>query len=348
MGLGPVMLDLVGTTITDQERELLRHPLAGGVILFTRNFESVGQVRELIEEIHSLRDPHLLVAIDHEGGRVQRFREGFTHIPTARSIGAIYDQDRNRGKELAYTCGWLLASELRSIGVDFSFAPVLDLAHGVSGVIGDRAWHHDPEAVAILAHRFMSGMQKAGMEAVGKHFPGHGGVKEDSHLALPIDERTEDQIREHDLIPFERMIHYGLAGIMPAHVIYSRIDQNLAGFSAYWLNGVLRHELGFDGVIFSDDLSMAAAEKAGSYTERARAALDAGCDMVLVCNHPEAAAEVLEGLGKYDNTVSRVRLARMHGRKGVPYAALRETDEWKQAVLAITELDDSPNLEMNV
>jgi len=348
MGLGPVMLDLVGTKITDQERELLLHPLTGGVILFTRNFESVGQVRELVDEIHSLRDPHLLVAIDHEGGRVQRFREGFTHIPTARSIGAIYDKDRNRGKELAYTCGWLMAAELRSIGVDFSFAPVLDLAHGISGVIGDRAWHHDPEAVAILAHRFMSGMQQAGMEAVGKHFPGHGGVKEDSHLALPVDERSEDQIREHDLIPFERMIHYGLAGIMPAHVIYSRIDQKLAGFSAYWLNGVLRHELGFDGVIFSDDLSMAAAEKAGSYTERAIAALDAGCDMVLVCNHPEAAAEVLEGLGKYDNTVSRVRLARMHGRKGIPYAELRESEAWNQALAAITELDDSPNLEMNV
>ena len=348
MGLGPVMLDLVGTRITDQERQLLLHPLTGGVILFTRNFESVGQIRDLVDEIHALRDPHLLVAIDHEGGRVQRFREGFTHIPPARAIGEIYDMDRNRGKDLAHSCGWLMAAELRSVGIDFSFAPVLDLAHGISGIIGDRAWHHDPEVVATLAHRFMTGMQLAGMEAVGKHFPGHGGVREDSHLALPIDERSQDTIREADLIPFERMIHYGLAGIMPAHVIYSRIDRNLAGFSAYWLNGVLRHELGFDGVIFSDDLSMAAAEEAGSYTDRARAALDAGCDMVLVCNHPEAAAEVLEGLGKYDNPVSRVRLARMHGRKGVPYAALRETPEWRQAVAAITDLDDSPNLEMNV
>lgn len=348
MGLGPVMLDLVGTSITDQERKLLLHPQTGGVILFTRNFESVGQIRELISELHALREPHLLVAVDHEGGRVQRFREGFTHIPPAMDIGKCYDRNHAAGRKLARDCGWVLASELCAIGVDFSFAPVLDIAHGISGVIGDRAFHRDPELAAELAHHFMSGMQDAGMEAVGKHFPGHGGVREDSHLALPYDERSLDQIRDVDLLPFERMIHYGLAAIMPAHVIYRRVDPNPAGFSAYWLNGVLRQELGFRGVIFSDDLSMAAAEVAGTFRERARIALDAGCDMVLVCNHPEGAAEVLDSLSGYENTVSQVRLARMHGRKGTSFAELKDSERWISATAHIRAMDDSPNLEMNV
>ncbi len=348
MGLGPVMLDLVGTTITDQERELLLHPQTGGVILFTRNFESLGQIRELVAEIHALREPHLLVAVDHEGGRVQRFREGFTHIPPAMDIGKCYNRDHASGRELARNCGWVLGSELRAIGVDFSFAPVLDIAHGISGVIGDRAFHRDPEIASELAHQFMSGMQDAGMEAVGKHFPGHGGVKEDSHLALPHDNRDLDEIRDVDLLPFERMIHYGLAAIMPAHVIYTRVDPNPAGFSAYWLNGVLRQELGFDGVIFSDDLSMAAAEVAGSFSDRARIALDAGCDMVLVCNHPEGAQDVLQSLEGYQNTVSQVRLARMHGRKGMPFAELMDDERWILATAHINAMDDSPNLELNV
>jgi len=348
MALGPVMLDLIGTKISDQERELLLHPQTGGVILFTRNFESIAQIRDLVDEIHQLREPRLLVAIDHEGGRVQRFRDGFTHIPPARNIGLIYNKDKAKGREFAKTCGWLMAAELRSVGIDFSFAPVLDIAHGLSGVIGDRAYHSNPEYVADLAHHFMAGMQKAGMEAVGKHYPGHGGVREDSHLALPVDERSLDEIRDQDLVPFERMIHFGLAGIMPAHVVYSRIDQQPAGFSAYWLNGVLRQELGFKGVIFSDDLSMAAAEVGGTYAERAHIALKAGCDMLLVCNHPEGAAEVLMALEGHEDTVSSVRLARMHGRKANGYADLRESEAWRLAQAAIAEHDDSPNLELNV
>ena len=348
MALGPVMLDLEGTEITPQERDLLMHPQTGGVILFTRNFESIAQLTELVREIHALRDPHLLVAVDHEGGRVQRFREGFTRLPPVARLGELYGADRDRARALAEQSGWLMAAELRAVGIDFSFAPVLDIAHGVSGVIGDRAFHSNPESLADLAHHYMMGMNAAGMAATGKHFPGHGAVKEDSHLALPVDRRPVEDIRQTDILPFERMIHYGLAGIMPAHVIYTQADPEPAGFSAYWLQGVLRRELGFQGVIFSDDLSMAAAHVGGSYAQRARKALNAGCDMVLVCNHPEGAREVLESLQGYDDPVSQVRLARMHGRKPVTWGDLHASSRWQQAAVSVAADDESRNLEMDV
>jgi len=347
MSLGPVMLDLEGTTLSTAERRLLEHPCTGGVILFTRNFESPGQICELVREIHGLRSPGLLVAVDHEGGRVQRFREGFTHLPAVACFGEAYDRDHRRGRELAKMAGWLMAAELRAVGVDFSFAPVLDLAHGLSGVIGDRAFHRNPEVAADLAHHYMSGMQQAGMAAVGKHFPGHGGVREDSHLALPVDLREEADLAP-DILPFERMIHFGLAGIMPAHVVYELCDPLPAGFSSYWLKGVLRDRLGFDGVIFSDDLSMAGAEGMGDYPARARAALHAGCDMVLVCNHPQAAAQVLDSLDVEPDPVSSARLARMHGRKAVSWGELRESAAWREASELIGGLDASPMLEMDV
>lgn len=342
------MLDVAGTRLSDSERELLQHPQAGGVILFTRNFESPGQIAELVREIHALREPRLLVAVDHEGGRVQRFREGFTRLPAVQLLGQIYDHDRARARRLAEETGWLMSAELRAVGVDFSFAPVLDLAHGLSGIIGDRAFHREPERVADLAHHYTQGMHRAGMVAVGKHFPGHGGVKEDSHLELPVDRRDIDEIREQDLIPFIRMIHYGLAGIMPAHVVYSQADPQPAGFSAFWIQGVLRHELGFEGTVFSDDLSMAATETFGGYPARARAALNAGCDMVLVCNHPEGAAEVLTSLEGYEDPVGQVRLARLHGRRHPVWGELREMDEWRRAREAVASYSDTPNLEMNV
>lgn len=348
MSLGPVMLDLVGPALTADERAMLCHPRTGGVILFTRNFESIGQLTELIREIHALREPRLLVAVDHEGGRVQRFREGFTRLPPVQALGRIYDRDRARARRLAEQSGWLMAAELRAVGVDFSFAPVLDLAHGVSGVIGDRAFHRDPEATADLAHHYMLGMRRAGMAAVGKHFPGHGGVREDSHLELPVDHRPLEQIRGEDLLPFRRMIHYGLAGIMPAHVVYAQADPRPAGFSAYWLQGVLRRELGFEGVIFSDDLSMAATERFGDYPQRARAALAAGCDMVLVCNHPEGAGAILEALEDHDDPVAQLRLARLHGRRQIPWGDLRADEAWRSAREAVASYDDSPWLEMNV
>jgi len=270
MALGPVMLGLDGLELTVEEQEILRHPQVGGVILFTRNYQSPEQAAALTAAIHALRQPRLLVAVDHEGGRVQRFREGFTRLPAVRRLGAIYDQDRMRAKQLARVTGWLMAAELRAVGVDFSFAPVLDLDHGVSGIIGDRAFHSDPDGVADLAHAYMSGMQKAGMEAVGKHFPGHGGIAADSHLELPVDSRPLADLEARDLLAFERMIHYGLAALMPAHVLYPQVDDQPAGFSARWLKDILRRRLEFQGAIFSDDLDMAGAHAAGAPMRRAR------------------------------------------------------------------------------
>ncbi len=317
MTLGPVMLDVEGFTLTPEERERLTHPLTGGVILFARNYQSPAQIETLVREIHQLRQPPLLVAVDHEGGRVQRFREGFTSLPAVARFGEVYDENPKRGRRLAETAGWLMAAELRAVGVDFSFAPVLDVGRGISRVIGDRAFHASPEAVADLAHAYMTGMHRAGMAATGKHFPGHGGVEADSHVAVPVDERRYQDIYMEDIVPFERMIHYGLEGIMPAHVIYPKVDPHPAGYSRFWLQQVLRGEIGFEGVIFSDDLSMEGAKAAGGVVERAQAALGAGCDMVLVCNDPLAAGELLDGLGQHDNPAALMRLARMHGRHPV-------------------------------
>ena len=348
MSLGPIMMDLVGTQMSDTERELLQHPQVGGLILFTRNFESVEQVASLVSEIRSLRTPHLLIAIDHEGGRVQRFHEGFTRLPPASVFGEIYKHDHDKAREYAELTGWLMAAELRAINIDFSFAPVLDLAHGVSGVIGNRAFHSKPEVAATLAYAFMHGMSLAGMSAVGKHFPGHGGVVEDSHLASPVDHRDMETLMKLDMVPFEKMIHNNLPAIMPAHVIYDQVDDKPAGYSTIWLKQILRDRLKFQGVIFSDDLSMEAAGIGGSYGERALLALDAGCDMVLVCNHPDAVSEVIEALGDYSNPASQLRLTRMHGKEIFERDALLKTDKWQQANQMILDLDDSPLMELDV
>lgn len=348
MSLGPVMVDLAGTALGSEERRLLMHPQVGGVILFTRNFQDIAELEELIAEVRALREPHLLIAVDQEGGRVQRFREPFTRLPPMRSLGRVFDQDPAAARELASSLGWLMAAELRAVGVDLSFTPVLDLVHGVSGVIGDRAFHRNPEVVADLAHHLMVGMRRAGMAAVGKHFPGHGGVSEDSHLELPVDARPGTQIRSDDIVAFERMIHFGMPGVMIAHVVYQEVDPAPAGYSAYWVQHVLRDELGFTGAVFSDDLSMAAAARLGEYPSRARAALDAGCDMVLVCNHPEAAREVVESLEGYENPIAQVRLARLHGRKGVSWEALHASRAWRDAREAVASIGDSPGLELNV
>lgn len=348
MSLGPLMVDLVGTQISDVEKILLLKPEVGGVILFTRNFESVEQLTDLVSEIHVLREPHLLVAVDHEGGRVQRFREGFTVLPPAAVYENAFKQDEKKGRELATLSGWLMAVELRAVGIDFSFAPVLDLAHGVSGVIGDRAFARKPQTVATLAYAFMHGMLEAGMQAVGKHFPGHGAVVEDSHIAMPVDHRELNDILKLDVIPFERMIDNGLAGIMPAHVIYDKVDNKPAGYSEYWLNTILRQQLNFQGVIFSDDLSMEAAGIVGGYGERAQAALDAGCDMALVCNHTEGAIEAAEHISGYLNPTSQLRLMRMHGKAQLSREALFASEKWQQAVISISQLIDSPELEMDV
>ena len=348
MSLGPIMMDLAGTEISAAEQELLENPQIGGVILFTRNFESIAQLTTLITRIHAARSPHLLVAVDHEGGRVQRFHQGFTRLPPASVYGKMFDKDADMARKYAEQAGWLLAVELRAIGVDFSFAPVLDVAHGVSGVIGDRAYHASPDVVATLAYASMHGMLRAGMHAVGKHFPGHGGVAEDSHLASAVDHRELDALFAEDIVPFAKMIANDLSAIMPAHVIYDKVDDKPAGYSSIWLQQILRGRLNFQGVIFSDDLSMEAAGVAGGYAERAQQALQAGCDMVLVCNHPEGVHEAVEQLKGYNNPTSQMRLIRMHGRGDISCANLHDNNEWRQVSSLIAALDQSPWMEMDV
>jgi beta-N-acetylhexosaminidase len=336
MTLGPVMMDLCGTKLSPEEAEMLKHPLVGGVILFARNYESPTQLTGLTADIHAVRREHLLIGVDHEGGRVQRFREGFTRIPAMRRLGEIWDHHPQRARKLAHQVGYVLAAELRACGVDFSFTPVLDLDYGSSTVIGDRAFHRDPQAVSELAHHLMLGLKDAGMTCVGKHFPGHGFVVADSHLAIPVDERSLADIEVDDLVPFRRMTDFGMTAIMPAHVIYPKVDDQPAGFSPVWLNQILRGDLGFNGVIFSDDLSMEGAKAAGGVVERAKAALQAGCDMVLVCNDPASAKTVLDGLEWTMPAVSLARLARMHGKPHAPsLVQLHENPRYAEAVHAV-------------
>jgi beta-N-acetylhexosaminidase len=334
--LGPVMLDLEGTLLTEADRRRLAHPLAGGVTLLSRNYASPEQLRGLTAEIHALRNPPLVIAVDHEGGRVQRFRDGFTVIPAMRELGRAWDHGQQHARQLAQELGFVLAAELLAHGVDLSLAPVLDIDRGASSVIGDRAFHSDPRAIGDLARSLLQGFRQAGMSGVGKHFPGHGHVSADSHREVPVDERTYGEIEAVDLAPFRHLIEAGLGGIMPAHVIYPRVDDQPAGFSTIWLKHVLRGRLGFDGVIFSDDLSMEGASVAGGVTERARAALGAGCDMVLLCNCPQAVDDLLDNLSYAMPAVSLARLARMHGRQ-VPggMVKLREDIRYARALHAI-------------
>ncbi len=333
MSLGPVMLDVEGLELNADDIRRLQHPLVGGVILFARNYQSPTQLKALTTAIHEVRQPPLLIAVDHEGGRVQRFKEGFTRIPAMRELGKIWDKNHKRAKELAEQAGWVLAAELRAYGVDFSFTPVLDIDFGNSAVIGDRAFHRNTEAIAAIAQALMSGLKRGGMAAVGKHFPGHGFVAADSHTEIPVDTRTFAQIEADDLEPFRRMVDAGMHAVMPAHVIYPKVDEKPAGFSKIWLHQVLRRHLGFNGVIFSDDLAMEGAVVAGNVTERATAAFDAGCDMVLVCNRPDMADELLESLDLKISAVAMARLARMHGRPHPPtITALHEDAEFVAAV----------------
>lgn len=308
--LGPVMLDLSGTDLTPDERALLSHPLVGGVILFARNFASCEQLTRLTADIHALRTPSLLIAVDHEGGRVQRFREGFTRLPPMRALGVLWDADPSAALEAARATGYVLAMELRAVGVDLSFTPVLDLEYGSSSVIGDRAFHGQPETVSSLAGALVDGLRGAGMGSVGKHYPGHGFVAADSHVAVPIDNRPFEEIMATDLLPYRRLGDK-LAAVMPAHVVYDRVDPMPAGFSAHWLRKVLRGELGFDGAIFSDDLSMEGASVAGGIVERAHAAVAAGCDVALVCNALEAARGLLDSWQPRLDPASAQRLARL-------------------------------------
>lgn len=312
--LGPVMVDLAGLRLGAEERERLLQPLAGGVILFSRNFAGPAQLRELTGEIHALREPALLIAVDHEGGRVQRFRDGFTRLPPMRSLGALHRGNAQAGRGAAEAAGYVLAAELLAHGVDLSFTPVLDLDYGCSRVVGDRAFHRDPLVVAALAQSLVSGMAEAGMGCVGKHFPGHGYAEADSHVEIPVDEREFDAIWAEDIAPYRHRLGRQLAGVMPAHVIYPRVDPNPAGFSRFWLQDVLRGRVGFGGVIFSDDLTMEGATVVGDILARARAAFGAGCDVVLVCNRPDLAVDLLDRWAPDIAPESRARIEALRSR----------------------------------
>ncbi len=346
MTLGPLMCDIGGSELTAEDVEILAHPFIGGVILFSRNYDNPDQLTSLVSAIHDIRNPPLLVAVDQEGGRVQRLRGSFTKLPAAHLIGRQHDVDREHGRHLAERAGWMMASELRAVDIDMSFAPVLDLDWGLSEVIGDRAFHRDPDVVAELGFAFMSGMRTAGMAATGKHFPGHGHVVKDSHKTLPGDRRPAEDLAD-DLLPFERLIEAGLPAIMTAHVAYPAIDERPAGFSTAWIRGSLRDRLHFGGAVISDDLSMEAAAVAGDMTERAEAALNAGCDMLLVCNDRPAVVQVLEDLGQRVDPVSQVRLASLHGKGGQEWQQLVHSDTWREAREALRQVLDQPPLELD-
>jgi len=337
--LGPLMIDIDGVELSAVDRDILKHPLVGGLILFSRNYESREQVSILCEEIHSLRKEPLLIAVDHEGGRVQRFTEGFSRIPCMQALGEVYVENSQRGLDYAQHLAWLMAAELRQVGVDFSFAPVLDLNYGCSEVIGDRAFSSDKKVVAALASAFHQGLSDAGMASIGKHFPGHGAVAPDSHIAIPIDERPFDDILQDDIYPFKALIKAGMKGIMPAHVIYSQLDEKPAGFSEYWLQTVLREQLGFQGAIFSDDLSMHGASVIGNYEQRARQALKAGGDMALVCNDRSAAEQVIDGLNGFQaESESIKRLINMRPTPHSVKGELNQVARWQTAQNIIEEL----------
>lgn len=327
--IGPVMLDVAGLSLTQVEQEKINHPNTGAVILFSRNYETPAQISQLIDCIRAARKGDILIAVDQEGGRVQRFQTGFTRLPPASYYAGM--------PLLAESAGWLMATELLSVGVDFSFAPVLDIDCGISQIIGDRSFSTDPDLATKLASLFRKGMHNAGMAATGKHFPGHGSVALDSHLTLPIDDRDLDTIRGKDFLPFIQLIKEGLEGIMPAHVLYPSIDPNPAGFSPFWIQQILRKELKFNGTVFSDDLSMAGAASAGDYPERARLAQEAGCDMLLVCNNPVAAEEVLDSLPITQDPLREQRLRRMQGNlcKSFPY---KNTEKWQKTSTLINQL----------
>ncbi len=340
------MLDIDGVALSPADRDLLREPAVGGVILFARNYESPEQVADLVADIRAVRSPPLIVAVDHEGGRVQRFSEGFSLIPPMRHLGHVYERDAKEARQLSRKAGWLVASELRAAGIDLCFAPCVDLDWGVSEIIGNRAFHGDPEIVGELAAEFSRGLRSAGMAAVAKHFPGHGAVVADSHLQLPVDRRAYGDLLD-DMRPYDKLISNGLvAGVMLAHVVYQEVDPMPAGFSSYWMQKELRSRLGFGGAIFCDDLTMKATEDYGSMPERAKLALNAGCDMVLVCNDRSAAQVAVEALNDYSNPLSLVRLARLHGTGHPLRETLLASDEWQQANAELSSWSEPPQFEL--
>ena len=347
MALGPIMLDIEGLTLTPADRDLLREPAVGGVILFSRNYQSPNQLAELVGAIRAIRTPPLLVATDHEGGRVQRFREGFTALPSMRRVGYLYDTDPNTALSLCSTAGWVAASELRALDIDLSFSPCVDIDWGVSEIIGNRSFHSNPNVVAELAVAYCSGLRQGGMAAVAKHFPGHGAVVSDSHEKLPVDRRRFGDLLE-DMRPYEKLIsNRQLAGVMLAHIIYAEIDEMPASFSGYWTQTQLRSQLGYDGAVFCDDLNMKATTKYGTMTDRAKLSLESGCDMVLVCNNRPAAISAVVALREYSNPLSLVRLARLHGTGHVMRETLLTSEKWQLATDQLKRELDVPELSLD-
>ena len=319
MAYGRLMLDLAGTELTTEEQQILQSPQVGGVILFARNIQSREQVTALNAQIRQA-SANLLIAVDQEGGRVQRLRDGFTPLPPMQLLADSVVQNSEVGVQLVRDTGWLMASEVLACGFDISFAPVLDVDRDTSSIIGDRAFSDQPEMVITLAQAFIEGMNEAGMAATGKHFPGHGGIVADSHLEAPVDHRSWQQLLDHDLKPFVALSKQ-LAGVMPAHITFPAVDPDSVGFSGFWLQQVLRQQLSFDGVIFSDDLSMKGADVAGGYIDKAQLALNAGCDMILVCNCPEGAREVLQMM-EHRSLAGSDRIASMGATKSVDWDKL--------------------------
>lgn len=333
--MSALMIDVHGTSLTQEDKEIIAHPKVGGLILFSRNFQSVNQLKDLNKQIKKVKS-NIVIAVDHEGGRVQRFRHGFSAIP---AMGNIYQQAVEKNPEphqalqyasiMANNLGYLMAVEVQAAGIDISFAPVLDV-DDISDVIGNRGFHQDPKIVIHLATAFIDGMHKAGMKATGKHFPGHGSVKEDSHIAMPVDNRSKEDIFSKDLIVFKQLIESNhVDALMPAHVIYPQVDSLPVGFSPYWLQTVLRQELGFNGVIFSDDLSMQGATSVGGYTERCEAAYDAGCDMLLVCNDRQGAIEAIDKTNLPKNLISEQRVQSLLNTSESSFAALKNDPDWQ-------------------
>jgi len=341
------MLDIEGRQLTPADRALLQEPAVGGVILFSRNYESPSQLADLIAGIRALRSPPLLIAVDHEGGRVQRFRDGFSAIPPMRRLGRQYDGYSEEAVALAKTAGWLIASELRAMNIDLSFTPCVDLDWGVSEIIGNRAFHRNPDVVAELASAFCNGLRSAGMAAVAKHFPGHGAVVADSHDQLPVDRRSYGDLLD-DMRPYEKLIaKRQLAGVMIAHIVYAETDPLPASFSSYWIKQQLRSALNYDGAVVCDDLSMKATETMGSMPKRARLALQAGCDMVIVCNNRPAASATVAALRDYSDPLSLVRLARLHGTGKVVRESLLASDQWQIAADSLQQWLDRPALKLD-
>ena len=316
---GRLMLDLKGVSLDRDERLQLQNPQVGGVILFSRNIQSRDQICDLVAEIRAC-SKSLLVAVDQEGGRVQRLREGFTAIPSMQAIGNLIARSPEEGLGLSKDLGWLMASEVIACGLDLSFAPVLDVDRDTSSIIGDRSFSDQPEVVISAAEAFIKGMHDAGMAATGKHFPGHGGIVADSHLEAPLDDRSWKTLYTRDIQPFAKLSKI-LDAVMPAHITFPSVDPDSVGFSSFWLNDVLRGKLGFEGIIFSDDLTMKGADIAGGYVDKAKLALKAGCDMILVCNCPQGAVEVLSYM-ESANISQSSKLASMVAKRSISWSDL--------------------------